>query len=251
MITDKHRHIVSGLIPLGFVRHVIINGAAIDLQTFKSDILHLVLFIVTVDDTEVRQLTVIADVAEGDVLNAETRSLAVFLVPGNLHLQDTALWFFVSRGGEFDADVIKCHVAHKVVVTTIDGETALIVYLLFALTEDVDILIKKVFHGIAQFGIGSCRSTMQSDEDGMNHICPKGGIAHTHIARRTAEALACSIGSSTVITVATENTVIEYIRRSKYIQAVAPTRVRDAPHIVERHNITTAHRTGIHDETVN
>ena len=47
MGTDKHGHIVSSAVPLRFAWHVIADNPAIDLQVFKSDVLHLVPGIIT------------------------------------------------------------------------------------------------------------------------------------------------------------------------------------------------------------
>ena len=94
-VADVRAHedgdVVGRLVPAGLARHIVVDGAAVDLQTFEGDVAHGVVGIVACDDGEVGQLAVVAYVAEGDAVDACARGLAVFLVPAHLHLQYAAL----------------------------------------------------------------------------------------------------------------------------------------------------------------
>ncbi len=66
--------------------------------------------IVAREDSGIARGTIVADVAEGDVLDTTTGCRAVFLVPPHLDLQDAALTDVL------DADVVERHAFHVVAV---------------------------------------------------------------------------------------------------------------------------------------
>ena len=132
VISYEHGNIVGRLVPFVLARHIVVYGASVDFQAFEGDVLHFAFFVVAIDDRHIGLLTIITNIAEGDVFNAEARCFAVFLIPTHFHLRDASL------KDAFDADVVERHVAHQVVVAAIDGHAALVVNLWLGLTEDVD-----------------------------------------------------------------------------------------------------------------
>ena len=224
MVAHIHRHVIGSGIPFGLVRHVVIDGAPIDFQSFEGHIAHTMLLVVTIDNREVGPFTIISYISERHILHPSSWSSAVLLVVAHLHLRDAAILYLL------DADVVKEHVAHQVAVAAIDGQAPLVVHLRLGLSQDVDVLIDQFFNGVAHF-----RIAVYPDEDGVSHIGPKDGVSHPHIACGAREALSGGIGGCAVITVSAKDTVVKDIRGRKNIQPVAPTWMRDAAYVMQRH----------------
>jgi len=91
---------------------------------------------------------------------------------------------------------------------------------------------------------------MNTDEDGMSHVCPQRGIAHTDMIDTSLKTFSRGISRGAIVTVATEHTVVEDMGRGKDIQPVSPPWVRDATHVAQSNAIGTTHRTSIQYETV-
>ena len=68
----KYGHIISRLIPLRLAGHIIVDATSVDLHALKGDILYFVLGIVARGDRHIRLCTIVADIAESDVLDTET-----------------------------------------------------------------------------------------------------------------------------------------------------------------------------------
>ena len=162
------------------------------------------------------------------------------MVVAHLHLCDAATFYLL------DADIVECHVAHKVAVAAVDGQAALVVHLWFSLSENVDILIHQVFDGVAHL-----RVAVNADEDGMCHVGPQRGVLHVDVSAISAESLARGVGRGAVVRIAAEHTVVENVGGCKNIQAIAPTGMRDATHIVQPHTVRTACWAGVHNEAIN
>ena len=132
----------------------------------------------------------------------------------------------------FYADILETHVADQVVVSYVDGHTALIVYLLFFMVEDVDIDIVQVLHYFLTFGIA-----VQSDEDGMGHVRPEGGILHGDVLASAFEAHTGGINSGTVVRVSAKYAIEQYIVAGKHVHPVAPSIGADGLYVAYRHAV--------------
>lgn len=137
MIADVGRNEVSCLVPSRFARHRIIDGSAVDVQSLEGDVLDFSTCIISVDEGDVWSLSLVADIAECDVLHSSAWSSTVFFIPRNLYLEEAAL------NDVLDANIAEQHITNKVVVATIDGKTALIVHLCLSMAKDVEVLIHK------------------------------------------------------------------------------------------------------------
>ena len=276
MVADIHGDVVGSSVPLRLAGHVIVKGAPVDAEILEAHIADLALLAVAVDDRQGRgffdersgrglqipssvgrrsglqipssvipscvgqsQAGSVADVAEEYVVYATARCGAVLLVVAHLHLQDAAL------KDTLDADVVEAHVAHEVVIATINGQTALVVDLLFSLTENVDVLVDKVLDGVAHFGV-----SVQPDENGMSHGGPEGGVAHADVTGVARKTLASGVGRGAVVAVAAEDAVVEHIAGSKDVEAVAPGRMGDATHVADGDTVGSAHGTGAKREAL-
>ena len=135
MIPYKDGHDVGRLIPTGFLRHLVINDTPVDSKSFKGDIAHPALFVISIDDRHAGRFAIALDVAEDYVFNAASRSSAILLIVTDLHLQETTLMNLL------DTDVLECDIAHQVVVAAINGHATLVIDLWFAVTQDIYILI--------------------------------------------------------------------------------------------------------------
>ena len=204
MIADVGRNKVRRLVPSGLARHRIVDGCSIDVQTLEDDVFNLSTGIISVDEGDVWELSLVGDIAEGDIFHSPTWSSTVFVVPRNLYLEETAL------NDVLDANVFEQHISNKVVVSTIDGKTALIIHLCLCMAKDVDVFINQPHDAICLNTFFNERtSTMNADEDGVCHISPKGGILHTDIVHTAAEALTSGVCCGAIITIATEHTVVQ------------------------------------------
>ena len=87
MVAYVDGHKVGRLVPAGLARHVIIDGATINLEPLEGDVLHLALLVVAVDDGHIGLLATVADVAEGDVLDTPAGSGAVLGIVTHLHVK--------------------------------------------------------------------------------------------------------------------------------------------------------------------
>ena len=109
------RH-VGGLVPLWLSWHIVCNHLSIDGEVLKADVLYLATLVITSDDTHVRLLTGIGDIAQGDVLDATARSGAILLVEANSHVDNHALADVV------DMEVLEGNALHQDVVAIVDAD---------------------------------------------------------------------------------------------------------------------------------
>ena len=107
-------------------------------------------------------ITIITNVAEENILYSLPRCLAIFGVIPHLHLQYSPL------GDILDADIIKHNILYHVVVTTVDGQTPLIIQLRLILPHNVDVLITQSHDTISTFCI-----SVNADKDRMRHVSPQ------------------------------------------------------------------------------
>ena len=122
----------------------------------------------------------------------------------------------------FYADILETHVADQVVVSYVDGHTALIVYLLFFMVEDVDIDIVQVLHYFLTFGIA---------------VRPEGGILHGDVLASAFEAHTGGINSGTVVRVSAKYAIEQYIVAGKHVHPVAPSIGADGLYVAYRHAV--------------
>ena len=78
---------------------------------------------------------------------------------------------------------------------------------------------------------------MNADKDGVGYIRPKGRVLHGDIFATAGKPHACSVNSGTIVRVATEYTVEQYIVTGKYIHTVAPTIGTDGFYITYRYAV--------------
>ena len=248
MVIDEYVAHVGSLVPLGLAWHVIVDGLAVDLESLEGDVAHCADGVVAEDeghawlvmvDAFLSTMAVVAYVAEVYVLHSSSWGRAIFGVVADFYLKYGALM------DVFDAYVVEGDIFHEVVVTTVDGEASLVVYLRLALAEDVDIVISEANDAVHALGVA-----VDADEDGVCHVGPEGGVGHAHIAHAAAESLACSIGCGAVVAVAAEDTVVEHIAGGEDIEAVAPSWMGDAVDIVECHTVAAANGAGAEGDTV-
>ena len=71
---------ISGLIPFGFIGHVIINHFTVYLQVFKTNVFHFPFFVITDNHGNFCILSRVGDVLEQYILNASARCFAIFLI---------------------------------------------------------------------------------------------------------------------------------------------------------------------------
>ena len=211
MVPYIDRDKIRGFIPLRLSGHLIVDEASIDLETLEEDVLYLALLVVAVDDGHVGLLAIVSDVTEGNVFDTSTGSRAVLVVVAHSDLKQRSLVYVL------DAYVLEEYIFDVVVVSTINGHTALIVYLWLALTDDVNILIHETHDAVGLLGIA-----VYADEDGVCHIGPEGGVAHAHIVHRTLEPLAGGISGGAVVRGTTEHTVVDHVGRGKDVEPVTP-----------------------------
>ena len=218
MRTNEHGHVVGRIVPFGLSWHVVVDGATVNFQALERDVLDLSFLVISVDDGKVGLLSIVAYVAERDVLYSAAWCFTIFLIPTHLHLHDTALVHVL------DTNVVKQDIPNQIVVAALDGQAALIVHLGSALANDVDVLVGQVLHRVAQLGMRSGCSAVEANEDGMCHIGPKRGVGHANVSHRTREAFACGVGCRTVVAVAAEDAVLEdVVTTAKDVQPIAPT----------------------------
>ena len=200
MVAHESGDKIGCAVPAGLARHFVVDGAPVDFQSFKGDILHPALFVVSVYDRHVRLCTIVADVAEGHVLHPPARGCTILLIVADLHMKEATLMNLL------DADIVEKHILHIVVVATIDGHASLVIHLRFALAKDVDVFINKPHDAVLHFGIA-----MYANEDGVSHVCPQGRVGHAHIMDRTVEPLAGGVCSSAIVGSAAEYPIVKHI----------------------------------------
>ena len=80
MVPHKKASHVCCLIPFGFAWHIIRYTCAVDDKVLEGNSPHFALFVETGDDRMFGRTACVGKVTEGDVLDAETRLLAILLV---------------------------------------------------------------------------------------------------------------------------------------------------------------------------
>lgn len=213
MVAHEHGNVIGSGVPRGLTRHLVMDEPAVNLQTLEGNVANLTLFVVAIDDGEAMwHFSIIADIAEGDVLYTTSRSGAVFVVPTHFHLCDATLLYLLYT------DIVEGDVANQVIIAAIDGQTTLIVYLWFGLSEDVEVLVAQVLNSVAAF-----RIAVQTYHYGMRNVGPKRGVAHGHIADIAIETLAGGVCCGAVVGVAAEHAVEEDVRTAaENVKSVAP-----------------------------
>ena len=120
------RH-VGSLVPLWLSWHIVCNHLAIDGEVLEADVLHHATLVISSDDAHVWHLARIGDIAQGDVLDATTRSGAILLVETYSHVDNHALADVV------EMEVLEGNARHHDVGAIVDGDTTLVVYLVLSM----------------------------------------------------------------------------------------------------------------------
>ncbi len=170
MLTDEDISIVGSFIPFQLVWHVVANDASIDVQIFKTYIPNTALFIITADDRHLRAHTAITDVAECDILDATARCIAVLLIPTDSQIHQHAI------RQTFYSDVLERQAFHQDVVTVIDADATLIVYLVLWVFKYINIIVKHILYRLVLLYV-----PMQSYHDGMGNVGPVDSIMYTYV----------------------------------------------------------------------
>ena len=110
----------------------------------------------------------------------------------------------------FYADILEADVADEVVVSYVDGKASLIVHLLFFMVQDVDVDVVQVFHDFILLGIA-----VQSDKDGVGYVRPERGVLHGDVPAPAIESHTGGIHGGTVIGIAAEHAVEQYVVAGK------------------------------------
>ena len=87
------------------------------------------------------------------------------------------------------------------------------------------VILSQVTFGIA----------VQSDEDGMGHVRPEGGILHGDVLASAFEAHTGGINSGTVVRVSAKYAIEQYIVAGKHVHPVAPSIGADGLYVAYRH----------------
>ena len=75
MFTYKDACHISGLIPFGFIGHVIINHFTVDLQVLETNVFHFPFFVIADNHGNFRILSRVGDVLKQNIFNTSTREL--------------------------------------------------------------------------------------------------------------------------------------------------------------------------------
>ena len=207
MLTDEDASHVARLVPLRLAGHVIGDELSVDAKTLEANVLDLAFLVVAYQHGELLTLTIVGDVLEEDILDAAAGGGTILLVVEDAQVEELPATEIL------DADILKAHAPHQVVVAHIDGDTTLIIQLHLAVVEDVNILIHQVFHHLV-----GLRVTMQANHDGVGHVGPKHSPPHGDVTATATETLACGIDRGAIIGVAAEYIFIPYVVAGKGIE---------------------------------
>ena len=129
-------------------------------------------------------------------------------------------------------DILKTDVADQIIIACIDGEAALIIQLLLFMVQNIYIDIIQVFQNLRILCV-----SVDTDEYGVCHVRPKGGVLHSDILAATGEAHTSAVNCGAIVGITAEYTVVQYIVAGEDIQSVAPTVGTDDFYIPYRHAV--------------
>lgn len=139
----------------------VVELLAVDCYVVECDAAHAVLFVVTHYQRRVLAVAVVADVAEGDVADAVSGGFVVLGVEKHFQAEEAA---FLDA---LDADVLEQHVAHGVLVATVDVKASLVQGVVLVTLEYVDIADGHVFE---HFTFGRFVIAVSAHVDGVGYI---------------------------------------------------------------------------------
>ena len=226
MFADEDAGHITGLIPLGFVGHLVADESAIDAQILETDVLHTAFFIVTCNNREFLATSIVADVLQKHIMNATSWSQTILFVVEYAHIEELTLAEIL------DAYIFETYTAHQVVVAHIDGDAPLIIQLILAMVKNVDIAVSKVLHHFVFLHIA-----MKSYHDWVCHVSPKYGMSHSNVAATAVESFARGIDSGTIVGITTKHVLHQHIVAGKDIESIAPTITTDDLHVADGHTV--------------
>ena len=133
-------------------------------------------------------LPVVRDIAEGNIVYASARSLAIFVIEADLQVDELTLAEIL------DTDILEQDIPHEDVVSAIDGHTSLIINLFFAMVKNVDVFVNKILDDFIPGYV-----TVEPDHYRMCHIGPEGGVLHCDIAASALVPKPCCIDSGAIV----------------------------------------------------
>lgn len=142
MLTHKDTCHISSFIPFRFLGHIIVNHFTVYRQVFETNVFHFPFFVIADNHGDFRILSRIRNVFEQDILNASAGCLAIFFVEEDTEIDQLSL------SEVFYPDIFKAYVPYQVVVSGVDGKTALIIQLLFFMIQYIYIDIIQVFQNL-------------------------------------------------------------------------------------------------------
>ena len=74
---------VAGLVPFRFARHIVGDSHSVDGEILKGDVRHSPVVVITGDNRGRGVFTVISHIAEKDIVDGKTGSLAILLIEEN------------------------------------------------------------------------------------------------------------------------------------------------------------------------
>ena len=202
---------ICGLVPLWLSRHIIRNHFTINREVLEADVFHLAALVVTGDDAHVGSFSGVGDVAQGDVLDATARGRTVLLVETYAHVEEHTLADMV------DAEVLEGNALYQDVVAIVDADAALIVYLIFCVLQDVDVIIEHVGDVLVLWSLA-----VQAYHDRMSHVCPHHEVLDGNVPATAVIVLAGAVDGGTVVAGTCKEMLLIDVVAGKDVEAVAP-----------------------------
>ena len=222
---------ICGLVPLWLSRHIIRNHFTINREVLEADVFHLAALVVTGDDAHVGSFSGVGDVAQGDILDASAWGRTVLLVEAYTHIEEHALADVV------DVEVLEGNALYQDVVAIVDADAALIVYLVFGVLQDVDVIIEH----IADFLVLR-RLAVQTYHDRVSYVCPHHEILDGDVPATAMIVLAGAVDGRAVVAGTGEEVLLVDVVAGKDVETVAPAIPAHHLGILHGHGIATADR---------
>ena len=100
------------------------------------------------------------------------------------------------------------------------------------MVQDVDVDVVQVFHDFILLGIA-----VQSDKDGVGYVRPERGVLHGDVPAPAIESHTGGIHGGTVIGIAAEHAVEQYVVAGKHVHPVTPSVGADSLYVAYRHAV--------------
>ena len=209
VFADKESCHIRGFVPGGFAGHRVEDEGTVDTEVVEGDVADGVGVVITGDDGEGSVGAGIADIIELDVLDPLAGGCIVFFVIHYPKIDELPL------PEVFDADVVEMDVSDQVAVTGVEAHTALVVYLVFLLVEDVYVFEAECLEGIGMSGVA-----VGAHEDRMGDVGPEGGMPDGNVPGVTIIIPAMAIDGDAVVRIAHEDVVDQDVAGTEDVDAV-------------------------------